>query len=77
MAWETITTFIQDKFDGLSKLGQYLDYLKDLQIVMALVGIFCCLTGLALLVLTISHYFPWRSLTVGKQSRMRYKLSFR
>ena len=55
MAYEKIMAPVGEKLAALLGMGPYLDYLKDLRIVMVLVALACFLSALALLLLTRSH----------------------
>ena len=55
MAYEKIMAPVGEKVAVLFGMGQYLEYLKDLQVVMVLVGLSCLLSALTLLLLTRSH----------------------
>ena len=55
MAYEKIMAPVGEKLAVLLGMGPYLDYLKDLQVVMVLVGLACFVSALALLLLARSH----------------------
>jgi len=55
VAYEKIMAPVGEKLAVLLGMGPYLDYLKDLRIVMVLVGLACFMSALALLLLTRSH----------------------
>ena len=56
MAYEKIMAPAGEKLAALMGLGQYLEYAKNLQVVMVLVGLSCFMSTLALLLLARSHY---------------------